>query len=392
MQLRPSTSFLPGPGIPGLVSVIIPTWNRADIIGETIASVLAQTYRDLEVVIVDDGSVDATREVVASYPDARIQYVHQENGGLSSARNAALDRVRGEFIAFLDSDDIWHPWKLAAQVELFRRHPEVGMSWTDMSTFARDQQVIVERYLRSYYGAYSDVNIEQVCTRAGTLADISTDAPAELSGCPYYTGNIFREMLAGNLVHPPTAVMRRERLRLAGGFQPEVTLGGADDYHFFLRVTEQGPVGFIDAPAILYRVHDGSITRMNTIEEARGDLRVLMHWLPKVWPPMSESFTRARLAGAHGWIGASELYAGNHRSATPHLWQSLRLKLSQPFIAALLLVSLLPSGAVPRIRAAKHAVLRMAKPATVLRLATATLPGSYTIYRLYAILQPELAE
>jgi hypothetical protein len=157
-------------------------------------------------------------------------------------------------------------------------------------------------------------------------------------------------------------------------------------------VTEQGPVGFIDAPAILYRVHDASITRMNSIAEARGDLRVMMHWIPKVSPPMPKSFIRARLAGAHGWIGSSELYAGNHRSATPHLWQSLRLKLSQPFIAALLLVSLLPSGAVPRIRAAKHAVLRIAKPATLLRLAVATLAGWYTIYRLFAIFQPEFAE
>ena len=110
-------SFLPGPGVPGLVSVIIPTFNRADIIRETLDSVLAQTYSNFEAIVIDDGSADRTRAVVSAYRDPRIKYSYKENGGLSSARNAGLDLARGEFIAFLDSDDVWHSWKLAAQVD-----------------------------------------------------------------------------------------------------------------------------------------------------------------------------------------------------------------------------------------------------------------------------------
>jgi glycosyltransferase involved in cell wall biosynthesis len=106
--------FLPDSGTPGLVSVIIPCYNRADIVRYTLDSVLAQNYRNFEAIVVDDGSTDNTRSVVAGYTDPRIQYVYRENGGLSAARNSGLNAARGEFVAFLDSDDGWHPWKLAA--------------------------------------------------------------------------------------------------------------------------------------------------------------------------------------------------------------------------------------------------------------------------------------
>src|SRR5206468_4406731 len=128
-------TYLPGPGVSGLVSIVIPCFNRADIVGDTIDSVLAQTYVNFEAIIVDDGSTDNTREIISGYDDRRLRYVYKLNGGLSSARNSGLELARGEFIAFLDSDDVWQSWKLEAQVEIFRRHPEAGLIWSDMSTF-----------------------------------------------------------------------------------------------------------------------------------------------------------------------------------------------------------------------------------------------------------------
>ncbi|HZF73410.1 MAG TPA: glycosyltransferase family A protein, partial [Gemmatimonadaceae bacterium] len=95
------------PGVPGLISIVIPCYNRAHIVRETIDSVLAQTYRNFEVILIDDGSTDNTREVVSSYDDRRIRYFYKANGGLSAARNSGLDSARGEFVAFLDSDDVW---------------------------------------------------------------------------------------------------------------------------------------------------------------------------------------------------------------------------------------------------------------------------------------------
>ena len=110
------------------VSVIIPTYNRAHLLPRALESVLAQTFEDLEVLVVDDGSTDGTEAVVTGYDD-RVRYLRQpQNAGVSAARNRGLREARGEFVAFLDSDDEWFPEKLARQVERFRELPDrVGL-------------------------------------------------------------------------------------------------------------------------------------------------------------------------------------------------------------------------------------------------------------------------
>jgi len=107
----------------GFVSVVIPTYNRATILKETIKSVLSQTYRNFEVIIADDGSTDNTKEIVQSFKDNRISYIWQENSGTpAAARNTAIKNAKGEFIAFLDSDDLWFPKKLEKQIEEFNKN------------------------------------------------------------------------------------------------------------------------------------------------------------------------------------------------------------------------------------------------------------------------------
>ena len=107
------------------VSVIIPAFNAGWCVRKAIDSVLAQDYADSEVIVVNDGSTDDTAAVLASYGSA-IRLIDQPNGGMSNARNAGIRAARGEFLAFLDSDDWWLPGKLTQQVELLRRHPELG--------------------------------------------------------------------------------------------------------------------------------------------------------------------------------------------------------------------------------------------------------------------------
>jgi len=103
-----------------LVSVIIPTYNRASILNETIRGVLQQTYRELEIIVVDDGSTDNTNQLIEKIDDKRIFYLYKENRGLASARNAGIKKAKGEYIAFLDSDDIWLPAKIEKQMEVFK--------------------------------------------------------------------------------------------------------------------------------------------------------------------------------------------------------------------------------------------------------------------------------
>jgi glycosyltransferase involved in cell wall biosynthesis len=122
------------------VSVIIPTYNRSQIIGRPIQSVLNQTYRDFEMIVVDDGSEDNTEEVVKGFPDERIRYIkHDKNKGGGSARNTGIKAARGKYIAFQDSDDEWLPVKLEKQLKSFKTSPQTtGVVYTDMLRISED--------------------------------------------------------------------------------------------------------------------------------------------------------------------------------------------------------------------------------------------------------------
>lgn len=122
------------------VSVIIPTYNRAHLIGQSIQSVLDQTYQDFELIVVDDGSSDPTAEMVRSFADPRIHYLrHEKNRGAAASRNTGIAAARGEYTAFLDSDDEWLPDKLEKQMKAFGNLPSVvGMVYTDMWRISED--------------------------------------------------------------------------------------------------------------------------------------------------------------------------------------------------------------------------------------------------------------
>jgi hypothetical protein len=127
-------------GQSGLASIIIPTFNRAKLLDETLASAVEQTYRPIEIIVVDDGSTDDTTSVVESWqhhiardPDVEIRYLPQENAGVGAARNHGLIESHGEFIQFLDSDDILHPRKLEIQIGLLERYPESGYAFSHMA-------------------------------------------------------------------------------------------------------------------------------------------------------------------------------------------------------------------------------------------------------------------
>lgn len=117
-----------------LISCIVPVFNGERYLGETLDSILAQTYLSLEIIVVDDGSTDGTAEVVAGYGN-RVNYVWQANAGETAARNLGLNTAQGEFIAFLDADDLWHPEKLARQIARFQERPEIDLSFTRFQNF-----------------------------------------------------------------------------------------------------------------------------------------------------------------------------------------------------------------------------------------------------------------
>lgn len=145
-EIAESSSALGDSDISPQVSVIIPTYNRAQYIEESVRSVLAQTYRDLEVVVVDDGSVDETGIIVNSIADPRLRYIRQENLGRSKARNHALSLARGKYITFLDSDDLYLPGKIELQVEYLKKHPDAGMVYTSAYCINDGGEMLAHRY------------------------------------------------------------------------------------------------------------------------------------------------------------------------------------------------------------------------------------------------------
>ncbi len=115
-----------------MISVVIPTYNGAKYIVSAINSVLQQSYQDFEIIIIDDGSTDNTRETVEQMTDERVRYFYQANQGPSAARNRGVELSRGEFIAFLDSDDLWRPDKLEIQLNAFKQHPHVDLIFSNI--------------------------------------------------------------------------------------------------------------------------------------------------------------------------------------------------------------------------------------------------------------------
>lgn len=334
-----------GEGERGLVSVLIPTYNRAYILGSAIQSVLAQTYRPIEVIVVDDGSTDDTRGVVEGFgPDVR--YIRQENAGLAAARNAGLAAARGEFVAFQDSDDLWLPWKLQVQVALMRRVPELALIWTDMTAVDPRGTVIRERHLRSMYSAYGAINTSETFPHAGLVRDVCPEAPEEVAACEFRYGDIYSAMLLGNLVHPPTVLMRRSHVRQAGGLDVTYTWAG-EDYEFFWRVSRFGWGAVVEAPGMLYRVGEADQYTHPTVRAAiaLGYLLAVQGHLARDRDriKLPERLIRRTVAEAHAWVAEDSLMLGEGEGAAGHFWNSLRRR---PFQKRALM--LFPFSLVPR--------------------------------------------
>ena len=211
--------------MPGLVSVVIPTHNRARIVGGAIESVLTQSYDRIQIVVADDGSSDDTQKVAEAY-GARVTYVRQANAGVSAARNFGIRHARGEFIAFLDSDDSWQPWKIEAQLAALQRHSDAGIVWTDMAAIDDSGRLVSARYLRVMYAAYGKLRIEQTLDPVDTLGALSPNVPAAIASTVIRKGDLFSAILLGNLIHTSTVLFRRSWLERTGGFDESFARAG----------------------------------------------------------------------------------------------------------------------------------------------------------------------
>jgi len=335
-------------GVPGLVSIILPTYNRAYCVTKSIDSALAQTYQRIEVIIVDDGSSDNTRELIENTyaGESRVRYVYQPNGGVAVARNHGIRLSRGEFMALLDSDDIWKPWKTEVQVHVLRERPEVGMTWTDMEAVNPDGQLIAPRFLRTMYSTYQWFpTAESLFTSVYMLPGEPADLVEGSQLGRTHVGDIFSPMLMGNLVHTSTVLMRRTRLAQVGYF-PENLRNAGEDYDFHLRTCHAGPVAFVDVPSIYYRVgwHDQITVKDFNFFFARGYLKSVRGYLhsDRDRIQLSPSMMQRLMAQAYEWVGSALFRLGKRRPARRFLVRSLGYQFWQPRAYLTLLRASLP--------------------------------------------------
>ncbi len=211
------------------VSVVIPTYNRENYITETIESVLAQTYRDFEIIVVDDGSTDNTRQAVGTFrDDSRVNYIYQENQGVSAARNTAIRASRGEYIAILDSDDIWLKDALEKRVEVLDKYPGVGLVFGQSRLMDAD----------------------------GTVYRVRGSSFMNSSGIVDRTAQI-KELLFGCNILPSASMIRGSCFDEVGVFHNDLTF--AEDRLLFIRLTKRYQVAYISEPLVKYRIHPGSL-------------------------------------------------------------------------------------------------------------------------------------
>jgi GT2 family glycosyltransferase len=342
-----------------LVSVIIPTYNRAYCVGRAIESVRTQTHSNWELIVVDDGSTDDTAEFIASHygQDSRVRYLRQDNAGVSAARNAGFRAARGRYIALLDSDDAWKPWKLQVQLACFQAFPEVGMVWTEFEAINSTGILVNPRYLRTMYEAYrfypTSASLfpvsREISSMLGADPNLETDARA-------YAGNIYTEMLRGNLVHTSTVMLSRERLDKVQGFDVSLSVSG-EDYDFHFRTCKWGSVCFVDLPSTIYQLeYEDRLTKYKQ-RIAENFLRTVQKAVDREkgtnqFPP---SMVREVLAEAHGWIAEEMFKAKDNAGVRHHAIRSLGRNMRQPRLACLLGASLVPSAiSTPLLKAYRN--------------------------------------
>jgi glycosyltransferase involved in cell wall biosynthesis len=286
------------------ISVIIPTFNSGDYLGECLRSVFAQTTGDLEVLVVDDGSTDDTPRLIKGFSEPRLQYYRSPlNKGIPFARNFGLARASGEFVAFLDADDRWLPAKLERQLAVMRGEPTVGAVFCD---FVRFQET---GFLPNQFTFCPEL--------ASTSTRLSDDGRGRV-----ILGDAFSAILS--MGQFPTYVQATLlRRHTVGDLQFPATLRMSQDLYFLLAVFERAGVAFIPEVLLEVRRHASNISK-NIHEKPFWDLKALQ-LLEQDVLPHHRQHVRRRIARVHASIAYQFRHSGQYGRAAEHYLKCLVL-------------------------------------------------------------------
>ena len=291
------------------VSVIVTCYNQEEYIGDAIGSVAEQTRFDMisEIIVVDDGSTDDSEDVIRRWADHcdEIQYIYQENQGVSAARNAGIRRASGDYIAFLDGDDLWCEDRLAPQLQQARKYPEVGLFYGDVYSFEDDPDDRTRGYCRRF--EHDDEDVLPTLYR---------------NGAPILT---------------PTTLLRSDCFEEVGLF--DRSLQQAQDTDMWLRVAAEYPVHHVGEPVALVREGNEGLST-----DIDGKAKCMLRDTDKIADlyPELDSLRKSRKAKIHSGLSRNRLVCGNRMGAIESALRAISFNPFTPKHYATLGFALLP--------------------------------------------------
>ena len=248
-----------------LVSIIIPAYNCGKTIADTLKSCIDQSYKNIEIIVVNDGSTDNTSFILEGYKTT-IRIVNQQNKGLAAARNAGQAIANGSYIAWMDADDIARVDRIDIEVQVLNQFPSVVLVSSDFSAFLTGEPDFESSHIGTYYGSFRSRGGAAKLYRSNEQIQLNKNIDVEV-----WIGQQFENLIWGNFVHPPTVMTRKKILDEIGPCDTGIRSGS--DYEYILRLSRVGEFAFVDAPLLRYRRSDqqmsGSFIHGETWSEYR---------------------------------------------------------------------------------------------------------------------------
>lgn len=254
------------------VSVVVPAYNAAKTVAQTLDALLGQTVPPDQIVVVDDGSKDQTREVLEGYR-GRVDLVFQANGGVSAARNRGVAETRGQWVAFCDADDLWHAEKLRVMHAVLAARDDMDLVFHEFWTLV-DGRMVEARATHSPHTMFPlfrefDISLPRILTDRRVV----DTGVAEFGAVDTWHGSAFRWLMLGNFLMPSTVMMRRSAFDAAGGF--DANFRYAEDTEFFLRFGKARSMVWVDCSLTGYRREAGTLLTGNMYPTIRNATRAV---------------------------------------------------------------------------------------------------------------------
>ena len=330
--------------MPELISVIIPVFNRAKYISGCIDSILNQIYKDLEIIVIDDGSTDNLKEVLVPYKD-KIRYYYKENGGAASARNLGIKHARGEYIAWLDSDDRWLPFKLELQIKVLNRLKNVSFIYSDFNCFTDESGKIANSYIKEYCFTYKvcKLDFNDMFSSNTTLGELGITINGIDPKTKVYWGDLSKTILLGSLFLTSTVVNSNDCLKSVGNFDETFLTG--EDYDLHVRIARRFNVGYIDFSTTEYRrFHSDQLSSEKMeLETSYAVLKIINKAIKddRFNYEKNKKFFDRRLSASYYTIGSIYYKKRIYAKALNNFLKSLRLSFKQKRIYVYTIMSLL---------------------------------------------------